>query len=68
MGIFGPLLLAAVFFASGATFLKNAKAAPAEGSSARGSSTVVANRKKALGVFMIVLGALVTIYWLVSLL
>jgi uncharacterized membrane protein YphA (DoxX/SURF4 family) len=60
----GGLLLALVFFASGAMFFKNGRAARSpEGTS---NSGVPAKRKTILGGFMFLMGVLVLAYWLVS--
>jgi len=65
----GELLLALVFFASGAVLIKNAKAPAASGSGTakpvRGFAAMASKPKFALGIFMLVLGALVSMYWLV---
>ena len=82
MGGMGELLLALVFFASGATLIKNAQAPgpgastgqsaasaqsaqSAPGARARGFAAMASKPKFALGIFMLVLGVLVSMYWLV---
>jgi len=56
----GELLLALVFFASGAVLLKNSRAPSGPTVSATASKP-----KFALGIFMLGLGVLVSMYWLV---
>ncbi|MCL2736959.1 MAG: hypothetical protein FWD75_10105 [Propionibacteriaceae bacterium] len=63
----GSLILALVFFASGATFLKNSRPSQSGGSTpSRGLAAMPAKRKSILGGFLLVVGVLVLGYWLVS--
>ena len=68
--MFGALLLAAVFLASGAVWVKEAKTPPVEAADGtvkkKGLGAMPARRKLGFGIFMIALGLLFAIYWLVT--
>jgi hypothetical protein len=62
----GAWILAVAFFASGAMMISTAKRDPT--GATRGKAAMPATRKKGLGIVMLVLGGLVTAYWLIELL
>ena len=65
--MYGALLIAVVFLASGATMVKNARTPVAEGEAPKGGlAAMPTGRKLGFGIFMLFLGALFVVYWLVS--
>ncbi len=63
----GALLIAVVFLASGATMVSNARNPAPEGEAPRGGfSAMPVKRKLGFGIFLLFLGALFAVYWLVS--
>ncbi|MDR0285926.1 MAG: hypothetical protein LBI33_13715 [Propionibacteriaceae bacterium] len=65
----GSLLLAVVFFASGATMISKARATERSTAEQTSRATTASGKKrKYFGVFMLVLGGMVTVYALLTLL
>ena len=62
----GGLLLALVFFASGAAFLKDLRTPRSAETPARGFAAMPANRKAILAILLLVMGVLVLAYWAIG--